>query len=205
MTVLLFLMCCFADFTSKDDDEYKKSKMFCPKENASYLSRLAFWWFTPMALLGWKKTLTVNDLWQIRDVDKSENIVSAFNKYWFSVPSIKNVFKPKIQSYTNGSAKPNLNLKKGKYHVNFESGKKRIKRAAPGVVRGLISTFWFYFITGACFKLINDLLLFVTPQILKLVFTFFANKFFANTFNYSKVTNRILITFLKAVDSIYIQ
>ena len=41
------------------------------------------------------------------------------------------------------------------------------KKKEPSLVWALIKTFWGIFVTAALFKLVNDLLNFVSPQVLK--------------------------------------
>jgi hypothetical protein len=154
-------MYCFADTLPKNEKR-KTSKLYCPKESASFLSRLSFSWFTSMAILGWRKPLTINDLWEVRDGDRSYTIFTLFNKYWLSMLTKRNDRIDISQTNgiaTNGSAK--------KYKINGTKTKSESQKDKPEILRTMVKAFWFYFLAGAFFKLLSDILTFVSPQIMK--------------------------------------
>src|SRR5699024_9300826 len=74
-----FLM---ADEIDEDMPKDKKKKKICPKETASFPSKLSFWWFNSLAFLGFRRPLTVDDLWQIRRVDRATSLFLRFNQFW---------------------------------------------------------------------------------------------------------------------------
>jgi len=157
-------MYCFAD-TLPENEKRKTSKLYCPKESASFLSRLSYSWFTSMAILGWKKPLTINDLWEVRDGDRSYTIFNLFNKYWLSMLRKRNDRIDRIDiSQTNGIA---TNGSAKKYQINGTKTKSESQKDKPGILRTMVKAFWFYFLTGAFFKLLSDMLTFVSPQIMK--------------------------------------
>ncbi|RWS24939.1 multidrug resistance-associated protein 1-like protein, partial [Leptotrombidium deliense] len=55
-----------------------------PETSASFLSKLTFWWFTKLALLGYKKPLTTDDLFDLCDEEKIANVIPKFEKNWIS-------------------------------------------------------------------------------------------------------------------------
>ena len=74
-----------ADDQDEDDDGKKvqqKRKKICPKETASFPSKLSFWWFNSIAFLGFRRPLTLDDLWQIRRTDRATYLFRQFNQYW---------------------------------------------------------------------------------------------------------------------------
>ena len=171
-------MCSFADRLPQSEKR-DTSKDFCPKESASFASRLSFSWFTSMAILGWRKPLTVTDLWQIRDADKSLTIHSSFDKHWQSFKSKANNNWDHF-SQTNGNGvksedngiKINGNHNENNYTKRQTSqmsskSAKMSKTRRPGILRTMTKAFWFYFLAGALFKLFNDVLMFINPQIMK--------------------------------------
>jgi hypothetical protein len=62
-------------------------------------------------------------------------------------------------SQTNGSAK--------KYKINGTKTKSESHKDKPGILITMVKTFWLYFLTGAFFKLLSDILTLVSPQIMK--------------------------------------
>ncbi|KAK9886053.1 hypothetical protein WA026_014836 [Henosepilachna vigintioctopunctata] len=81
MTLCMFVLNCFADYPSSDYD-YKRFQRCCPEEGSSFLSRILFSWFTPLAWQGYKNLLEVSDLWDLRLEDMTRNVVPLFDKHW---------------------------------------------------------------------------------------------------------------------------
>lgn len=71
-----------ADEVEQEDGKASKKKKICPKETSSFPSKLSFWWFNSLALLGFRRPLTVDDLWQIRKVDRATSLFRQFNQFW---------------------------------------------------------------------------------------------------------------------------
>ena len=175
VTIITFVVTCFAD-RLPENEKRKTSKECCPKESASFVSRLLFSWFTSTAILGWKKPLTVSDLWQIRDGDKSCAIHSQFNDNWESLkgkgsrsPTINSeiISDTWINGSENGSKKYKINGNNSIKRQTSQSSTKGSEKPKTGILRTICKTFWFYFLTGALFRLINDILTFINPQIMK--------------------------------------
>src|SRR5699024_6416573 len=47
-----------------------------------FLSRLTFWWFNALMLLGYKKPLTPQDLFPLNRDDTADSVTKNFNKNW---------------------------------------------------------------------------------------------------------------------------
>ena len=135
--VLLFFVCSFADrvpnlkelltsnnlygqdtigfrFDHKTIDNSllleNNKKNICPKEIASFPSKLTFWWFNSIAILGFRRPLVADDLWQIRRPDNATNLFKQFNRFW------------KHKSFTNNNQcqnNSNSSSKKNGAHVDF--------------------------------------------------------------------------------------
>ncbi|ELK01672.1 Canalicular multispecific organic anion transporter 2, partial [Pteropus alecto] len=54
----------------------------CPEANAGFLSCLSFWWFTKMAILGYRRPLEKQDLWSLNKEDHSEIVVKKLLDAW---------------------------------------------------------------------------------------------------------------------------
>uniref|UniRef100_A0A6Q2XST6 ABC-type glutathione-S-conjugate transporter n=1 Tax=Esox lucius TaxID=8010 RepID=A0A6Q2XST6_ESOLU len=67
----LFL-CCFAD----QPPEGKTVVNACPVQDASFLSKILFWWFTGLVVKGYRTPLEAKDLWNLREEDRSNKIIS---------------------------------------------------------------------------------------------------------------------------------
>ncbi|NXM06487.1 MRP3 protein, partial [Tyrannus savana] len=146
----------------------------CPELNSGFLSRLTFWWFTSMAIHGYKRPLEEKDLWSLNEDDTSKNIVQQLSKEW---DREKAECKQKEEDVTY--------MKKSNHVLNHVGdgpeeaevlirGKKHNRK--PSFLKALLRTFGPYFLIGSFFKLIQDLLSFVNPQLLSVLIGFIKNK-----------------------------
>ena len=178
VAIFIFLVICFADRLPQKEKESQKE---CPKQSASFVSRLTFSWFTPLVILGWRQPLTLSDLWRVRNEDKSSNIYSVFDKHWKSFHT-KCVSKSTVIPI-DAINRTDLNPKQNKYTINGFPSEKSTKSPEPGVVSTICKTFWLYFLGGCLFKLINDILTLINPQIMKYFITVFEIIFKINFFS----------------------
>uniref|UniRef100_A0A8C6UE24 ABC-type glutathione-S-conjugate transporter n=1 Tax=Neogobius melanostomus TaxID=47308 RepID=A0A8C6UE24_9GOBI len=75
----LFL-CCFADLPPEGKNILEKNP--CPVKDASFLSKILFWWFTGLVVKGYRSPLEAEDLWTLRDEDTSQKIISELQQEW---------------------------------------------------------------------------------------------------------------------------
>uniref|UniRef100_A0A8D0L774 MRP3 protein n=1 Tax=Sphenodon punctatus TaxID=8508 RepID=A0A8D0L774_SPHPU len=145
----------------------------CPEFNSCFLSRLTFWWFTSMALLGYKRPLEEKDLWSLNEDDTSRVIIQQLQKEW-------------NKEKEEWKRKQDVAFVKKPHHVmnhvadGLEEAevliKDRQKQKEPSFLKALLRTFGPYFLIGSFFKLFQDLLSFVNPQLLSMLIGFIKNK-----------------------------
>uniref|UniRef100_A0A8C2UET6 ATP binding cassette subfamily C member 3 n=1 Tax=Coturnix japonica TaxID=93934 RepID=A0A8C2UET6_COTJA len=128
-----------------------------PELTSGFLSRLTFWWFTSFAIRGYKKPLEDKDLWSLNEDDVSKNIVQKLSREWDR------------EKQQKSGAQTQRCVKKP--HVE---GKRHNRK--PSFLKALLRTFGPYFLIGSFFKLIQDLLSFVNPQLLSVLISFIKNK-----------------------------
>ncbi|GME82595.1 unnamed protein product [Ambrosiozyma monospora] len=58
------------------DDE----RIVYPLERSNFLSRILFWWITPLMIVGYKRTITSDDLFKLDDNMEIGNIYQTFSK-----------------------------------------------------------------------------------------------------------------------------
>uniref|UniRef100_A0A8D2LEX9 ATP binding cassette subfamily C member 3 n=1 Tax=Varanus komodoensis TaxID=61221 RepID=A0A8D2LEX9_VARKO len=133
----------------------------CPELTSSFLSRITFWWFTSMAIQGYKKPLEDKDLWSLNADDKSEVVVQRLQKEWDK------------QTHKSNPARLSLSPKDQETEVLLSDN---TKQKEPSFLKALIRSFGPYFLIGSFFKLIQDLLSFVNPQLLSMLIGFIKNK-----------------------------
>ena len=54
----------------------------CPEQSASFLSKIFFAWFDPLAWKGFRKPLETKDLWSMNPEDTASEVVPVFDKHW---------------------------------------------------------------------------------------------------------------------------
>uniref|UniRef100_A0A8C0ICR5 Canalicular multispecific organic anion transporter 2 n=1 Tax=Bubo bubo TaxID=30461 RepID=A0A8C0ICR5_BUBBB len=132
----------------------------CPELTSGFLSRLTFWWFTSMAVLGYKRPLEDKDLWSLNEDDTSKIIVQQLSKEWDKEKKSNHV----LNHVGDGPEEAEVLIRDKKHNRK------------PSFLKALLRTFGPYFLIGSFFKLIQDLLSFVNPQLLSVLIGFIKNK-----------------------------
>nr|XP_032515249.1 multidrug resistance-associated protein 1 [Danaus plexippus plexippus] len=161
LIILMFILNCFADLPPKESP-YKYNKNQCPESASGFPSRLTFSWFDPLALTGFRRSLVESDLWALNPQDSSKEVVPKFDKFWERTLSKREKANGTKATYSNTSAS-----------VNFKPDKE-VKPAS--ILPALCLAFGGEFLFGALLKLVNDVLMFLSPQLLKLLIGFVDTK-----------------------------
>ncbi|KAM4715891.1 ATP-binding cassette sub-family C member 3 isoform 2-T2 [Anableps anableps] len=153
----------------------------CPETTAGFLSTVTFWWFTSLAIKGYKMPLEAKDLWSLNQRDSSEKMVPKLLKEW---EKEQTKMKSSEQNLTCKAmyAKPQPSTTN---HVSggtgHESSPEEVEvllsnhKAAPhqpSFLRALVKAFGPYFLIGSAFKLLQDSITFVNPQLLRMLISF---------------------------------
>ncbi|XP_076227007.1 multidrug-Resistance like Protein 1 isoform X2 [Nomia melanderi] len=142
--------------------EYPKEEMPCPEQSSSFPAKIFFTWFDPMAWKGFRKPLETTDLWSMNAEDTAREIVPKFDKYW-------NKSTQKSDNVHNTKA----SFRKSSGQVDFNSGrKKKVISVLPPLCKAFGATFLF----GVVLKFVQDIITFVSPQILKLLIRFIEDR-----------------------------
>ncbi|XP_071568156.1 multidrug resistance-associated protein 1 isoform X3 [Temnothorax nylanderi] len=164
IVVILFVLNFLVDAEPKFS-EYPTVESPCPEQSSSFPSKIMFAWFDSLAWKGFRKPLETSDLWSMNPEDMATEIVPKFDKYWN-----KNLRKTDELIWTYfrvESAK--ASYRKASGQVDFNTGlKKKIASILPPICKAFGATFMF----GAFLKLIQDVMTFISPQILKLLIDF---------------------------------
>uniref|UniRef100_A0A673W5I6 Canalicular multispecific organic anion transporter 2-like n=1 Tax=Salmo trutta TaxID=8032 RepID=A0A673W5I6_SALTR len=160
LVVSQLILCCFNEkpplFSNVDTDPNP-----CPQSTAGFLSTMTFWWFTSMAIKGYKNPLEAKDLWSLNKRDSSEEVVPKLLREW----DLEQIKAHRYSSWgENSPEEVEVLLSKTKTHKK------------PSFLRSLIKAFGPYFLIGSAFKLLQDLITFVNPQLLSLLILFTKQK-----------------------------
>lgn len=162
VVVILFFLNCKADAAPRFS-EYPTPENPCPEQGASFLSRLFFGWFDALAWKGFRRPLETKDLWSMNPEDTAHEIIPRFDKYWEkSVEKSANVPSPKASFH--------------KTSASVDLVGKRSKKTQASVLPAVCKAFGATFLFGSLLKLVQDVLTFVSPQLLKLLIAYVANE-----------------------------
>uniref|UniRef100_A0A8C2I0H9 Uncharacterized protein n=1 Tax=Cyprinus carpio TaxID=7962 RepID=A0A8C2I0H9_CYPCA len=126
--------------------EVKRISQTNPEAKATFLSRITFNWFNSMVIKGFKRPLVQEDMWDLNEKDSTQTICQEFEDIMTKELKKKEKKKKKKDSESNY---PNSWL-----------------------VPTIAKTFKGVLLESALFKLIQDLLSFASPQLLKLMISF---------------------------------
>ncbi|KAJ6225732.1 hypothetical protein RDWZM_004277 [Blomia tropicalis] len=139
----------------------------CPENRSSFFSQITFSWFTSLLVGGYKKSLTLNDLWRLDKDDSTCCIVPKCDRNW--IAQLINL--PNLETHYDINAEfPSID----KLNLTEEQRKRcqRKKNKSPSIVTALYNTFGMIFWQGSIFKLIFDFLQLISPFLLKIFIDF---------------------------------
>uniref|UniRef100_A0A6Q2X4Z6 Multidrug resistance-associated protein 1 n=1 Tax=Esox lucius TaxID=8010 RepID=A0A6Q2X4Z6_ESOLU len=151
----------------------------CPEIGASFLSRISFWWITGLMITGYKRPLEQKDLWCLNSEDRSQRVVPQLVRRWNNeCLKVKRSGQPNMllqlctHAYTNvsprGERKDGQPIEESEILITNISQ----KSAEPSLFWALCLTFGPYFLISSLYKIIQDILMFVGPEILRLLIQF---------------------------------
>lgn len=171
-----FVLSFFAEPKSKryyhfgDEDERKP----CPENDATFLSRITWWWLTGLIWRGWRKALDYSELTALNPEDKSGQVAPRFQQNWD-----REINKAGITYHTpvpeEAEYQPINVGGDSDVHVltplsrTGPDGRGQRSPKEPSLSIALARSFGGMFMMAALFKVTSDLLGFASPQILKLM------------------------------------
>lgn len=123
-----------------------------------------FAWFDSLAWRGFRNPLEAKDLWQMKPEDTSHEVYPAFARHWN---------KSLAKQAANKETTVDATYSKNAASINFTKPQpKNPASILPAICKAFGGTFLF----GSMLKLFQDLLTFVSPQILRLIINFIDDK-----------------------------
>uniref|UniRef100_A0A3Q2E358 ATP binding cassette subfamily C member 3 n=1 Tax=Cyprinodon variegatus TaxID=28743 RepID=A0A3Q2E358_CYPVA len=157
----------------------------CPETTAGFLSTVTFWWFTSLAIKGYKRPLESKDLWSLNKRDSSEEMVPKLLKEWdkeqAKAKSDQLLTNQAVYAKPQPSATNHVSGGTGGNESSPEEAEVLLSshKAAPhqpSFLRALIKAFGPYFLIGSLFKLLQDSITFINPQLLSMLINFTKDK-----------------------------
>uniref|UniRef100_A0A8C5PJK7 Canalicular multispecific organic anion transporter 1 n=1 Tax=Leptobrachium leishanense TaxID=445787 RepID=A0A8C5PJK7_9ANUR len=160
-----------------------------PELTASFISRITFNWYNSIIMKGYKRPLEMDDIWELNEEDTTKTNYDVFDKHMKAEVKIAKMDlqeRKEKRKYKDGAIEMN-GLAKAQSQdvlVKEEKKSKKKKESTSGTVKDfpkswlyktIIKTFPGILLHSAFFKLVHDLLVFVSPQILKLLVSFTSN------------------------------
>ncbi|XP_067276901.1 canalicular multispecific organic anion transporter 1 isoform X2 [Pseudorasbora parva] len=192
--------------------QVKKLSQTNPEAKATFLSRITFNWFNSMVYKGYKKPLVQEDMWDLNEKDSTRAICQQFEDIMAKeLKKARRVLQKKQNKRRSGDEHLN-GLAKGVSQdvlVMEETGKKKDKKKEKKdsesdypqswLIPTIVKTFKGVLIESAVFKLIQDLLAFASPQLLKLMIAFTQDKSSYAWTGYLYAVLLLAVAFLQSV------
>ncbi|XP_026871527.2 multidrug resistance-associated protein 1-like [Electrophorus electricus] len=137
----------------------------CPVEDASFLSKILFWWFSGLVTQGFRSPLKAEDLWSLREEDTSEKIIRDLVREW-TTRGVNPQQQDKCESPPRALS----------YRITEQTQLLLKLRQEQGsgllLLRTLAKTFGPCFLTGTLCLIVQDAFMFSIPQVLSLLLGF---------------------------------
>ncbi|XP_065528068.1 ATP-binding cassette sub-family C member 2 isoform X2 [Lathamus discolor] len=165
-----------------------------PEVTASFLSSITFEWYSSMVFKGYRKPLEIEDIWELKAKDKTQSIYNVFEKNMKTavrkaqaelekrkrkkrrregdLDHVNNISKAQSQDILVLEEKQPKKKKKG------DKGDSGSHKDYPRgwLIKTLCKTFWQKLLLSVAFKLVHDVIVFVSPQLLKLLIAFVSDE-----------------------------
>ncbi|XP_030195268.1 canalicular multispecific organic anion transporter 2 isoform X1 [Gadus morhua] len=160
----------------------------CPESTAGFLSTITFWWFTRMAVKGYKTPLEAKDLWSLNVQDSSQTVVPRFLEEWEKEQAKAQIEQQTLSAHAVFSKAPPGGatnhvtagaagaVENGPEETEVLLSEGRAAPRQPSFLWALIRAFGPFFLIGSAYKLLQDLISFVSPQLLRLLISFTKQK-----------------------------
>ncbi|XP_076000227.1 multidrug resistance-associated protein 1 isoform X2 [Genypterus blacodes] len=171
LLVALFLSC-LSDQPALFSQAVKDQNL-CPEFGASFLSKITFWWISRLLVTGYKRPLEEKDLWSLNPDDCSQRIVPQLVRRWDKECQKVKRTEQKTLFSPQGAARTDSKEAMEESEIFIIKNPKKTKE--PSLFWALCLTFGPYFLISCVYKIIQDILMFVGPEILRLLIQFVNN------------------------------
>uniref|UniRef100_A0AAY4BRS6 Multidrug resistance-associated protein 1 n=1 Tax=Denticeps clupeoides TaxID=299321 RepID=A0AAY4BRS6_9TELE len=132
---------------------------------ASFLSKITFWWITKLLVQGFKRPLEEKDLWCLNSEDQSQKVVPQLVRCW----NHECMYSPKRSAVERSRGEKDRPPMEESEILLVKSSQ---NTSEPSLFLALCRTFGPYFLVSSLYKIVHDILMFVGPEILRLLIRF---------------------------------
>ncbi|NWU95637.1 MRP2 protein, partial [Upupa epops] len=207
--LILFIVSGFSDIAPETEEIGKKN----PEVTASFLSSITFEWYTSMVFKGYHKPLEIEDIWELKSKDKIQAIYAALEKHmktavrraqaeleWQKRKKRRKGVADRGNNMSKAQSQDILVLKQPKRKKKDKGDSKEYPRG--WLVKTLCKTFWQNLLMSVAFKVVHDGLVFVSPQLLKLLIAFVSDE---ESFAWQGYLYAILLFLTALIQSVCLQ
>ncbi|XP_014681338.1 PREDICTED: multidrug resistance-associated protein 1-like isoform X2 [Priapulus caudatus] len=128
----------------------------CPEYKLGFITRLFFWWYMRLGITGWKRALEFSDVWDLNPEDTCEKVMPLFESHWQQ--EVMKVRRSKAVAKADEAV-----------------GIPPKEPYEPSIALTIAKCFGSTYAWASGIKLLNDILLFAGPQILKWLIAFISS------------------------------
>lgn len=227
LELIALVLSAIADVSPEDKETAKKN----PEAAATFLSRITFNWFNSMAFKGYKRPLVQEDMWELNEKDSTSYINQNFQHFMkielaaaqvrynnrLKKKQEKNRDKVHEETLANGSSsglgkgisQDVLMMEEREKKDDLKKKKKKDKKKEEEenypnswLITTIYKTFKGLLWESALFKLLQDLLSFVSPQLLNLMIGFTENE---NSYVWQGYLYAVLLLVVAILQSLFLQ
>nr|XP_045598586.1 ATP-binding cassette sub-family C member 3-like isoform X1 [Procambarus clarkii] len=173
--VVLLIVNCFADNPPDSDG---LSKVY-PEQHVSFINKITFHWVSGLVWLGWKRSLTHDDLWEVPSHCTTSNLDALWRAAWSNELSV---------------ARQKASLKKQHSPADIEE-----KKPCLSVLRVIVRSIFWPYVYASVMHVSAELVLFFTPRLLGLLISFSSNEEEPVWHGYFYAILLLLVSFLTTI------
>uniref|UniRef100_A0AAQ4R4F2 ATP-binding cassette, sub-family C (CFTR/MRP), member 2 n=1 Tax=Gasterosteus aculeatus aculeatus TaxID=481459 RepID=A0AAQ4R4F2_GASAC len=191
LELIALILSAMADIPPEAQEVVKKN----PEAGAAFLSRITFNWFSSMVVKGYKRPLVQEDMWELSDAESTAVINQRFQYFMESELRAARV------RFQNRLKKQRETSKEKSPEEAFQNGLSN--NLGKGISHDVLMMvgMWVLF-ESALFKLLTDLLAFVSPQLLKFMVSFTQDK---SRYTWEGYMYAVLLLVVAILQSLFLQ
>ncbi|XP_061601976.1 canalicular multispecific organic anion transporter 1 [Cololabis saira] len=222
LEVIALILSAFADIPPEARESVKKN----PEAGAAFLNRITFNWIHSMVVKGYKQPLVQEDMWELNQEESTSHISQRFQYHMqneLGAAQVRFQKQTKKKPVHRGGEASQSGLTsglgkgvsqdalmmedKGKAEKKKKKDKKKKEEEEENypnswLVTTIYKTFKRVLIESAFFKLLQDLLAFVSPQLLKLMISFTQDK---SRYTWEGYLYAVLLLAVAILQSLFLQ